>query len=378
MGFPSSAPARRREMSGSDDEALKLLVDSLKIYSPTKEEGELAAFLADGMRRLGYSRVRTDGAGNVTGEVGKGKPRLLLCGHMDTVPGKLRVRRTRDAVYGRGAADAKSPLCALLLAGVRAADSGVRITFAGATEEEGDGAGVEALAKRGSTYDYAVFGEPSGAERITIGYRGRMGLRVVVRTPGGHAGSPWAHRSAFDEFASVLGRLREYEAAHQVQGDHFRSVSVSPTLVSAGSYQNVVPGLCDATFDVRLPPGLLSAKVLGDIRSMVEGSRDGVEVEVFPGPPTEAYEADPGSRLVRAFQRAILLRLGKRPSLVRKTGTGDMNTFARKKGAACVTYGPGPSGTSHTDGEVVLVRDYLDSIEVAGEAIGQLVSMSGG
>ncbi|MCL4355992.1 MAG: M20/M25/M40 family metallo-hydrolase [Nitrososphaerota archaeon] len=365
-------------MNRPDGEAVKLLVDSLRIYSPTKGEEELAGFLADSMKRLGYSRVRLDGAGNVVGEVGKGKPRLLLCGHMDTVPGKLPVRRTREAVYGRGAADAKSPLCALLLAGARAADAGVRITFAGATEEEGDGAGVEQLANEAAPYDYAVFGEPSGADRITIGYRGRMSLRVVVRTPGGHAGSPWAHRSAFDEFTSILSRLREYEAGHLVQDDHFRSVSISPTLVRAGSYQNVVPGLCEATFDVRLPPGLSSAQVLGEIRPMVEARWGEVRAELNPGPPTEAYEADVGSRLVRAFQRAILLRLGKKPSLVRKTGTGDMNTFASRKGVSCLTYGPGLSGTSHTEEEAVRIRDYLDGIEVAREAIGQLVTMSVG
>ncbi|MDG7013815.1 MAG: M20/M25/M40 family metallo-hydrolase [Nitrososphaerota archaeon] len=364
-------------MNGPDGEAVKLLVDSLKIYSPTKEEGELAGFLADSMRRLGYSGVRIDRAGNVVGELGKGRARLLLCGHMDTVPGRLPVRKTRDTVYGRGAADAKSPLCALLLAGARAADSGVRVTFAGATEEEGDGAGVEQLAKEATRYDYAVFGEPSGADRITVGYRGRMSLRLVVRTPGGHAGSPWAHRSAFDEFASILSRLKEYEDGHQVQGDHFRSLSISPTLVSAGSYQNVVPSLCDATLDVRLPPGVSSAKVLGEIRPMVEPGSGVVRTELIPGPPTEAYEVDVGSRLVRAFQRAILLQLRKKPSLVRKTGTGDMNTFALRKGASCVTYGPGLSGTSHTEGEAVHIRDYLDGIEVAREAIGQLVTISG-
>ncbi|MDG6911119.1 MAG: M20/M25/M40 family metallo-hydrolase [Nitrososphaerota archaeon] len=364
-------------MNGPDGEAVKLLVDSLKIYSPTKEERELAGFLADNMRRLGYSRVRIDRAGNVVGEVGKGGPRLLLCGHMDTVPGRLPVRKTRETVYGRGAADAKSPLCALLLAGARAADSGVRVTFAGATEEEGDGAGVEQLAKEAAHYEYAVFGEPGGADRITIGYRGRMSLRLVVRTQGGHAGSPWAHRNAFDEFTSILSRLKEYEASQHVQGDHFRSLSISPTIVSAGSYQNVVPSVCDATLDVRLPPGVSSAKVLGEIRPMVEAGSEEVRTDLISGPPTEAYEADVGSRLVRAFQRAILLRLGKKPSLVRKTGTGDMNTFAPRKGASCVTYGPGLSGTSHTDGEAVHIRDYLASIEVAREAIGQLVTMSG-
>ena len=60
----------------------------------------------------------------------------------------------------------------------------------------------------------------------------------------------------------------------------------------------------------------------------------------------------------------------------RKTGTGDMNTFAHKKSAACVTYGPGLSRTSHTDGEMVHIRDYLGSIEVLKEAIHQLVALS--
>jgi acetylornithine deacetylase/succinyl-diaminopimelate desuccinylase-like protein len=58
--------------------------------------------------------------------------------------------------------------------------------------------------------------------------------------------------------------------------------------------------------------------------------------------------------------------------LVRKTGTGDMNTFAKRKHAECVTYGAGMSKTSHTDDEMVEVKDYLGSIDVLTEAIRQL------
>ncbi|HKT21793.1 MAG TPA: M20/M25/M40 family metallo-hydrolase [Nitrososphaerales archaeon] len=351
---------------------VRLLVESLRIYSPTRKEARLATFLADEMKRLGYSNVRLDRAGNVSGEVGRGRTRLLLCGHMDTVPGRLPVRKTKEAIYGRGAADAKSPLCALLIAGARAADSGVRVTFAGVTEEEGDGAGIEQLIKTGPKFDYAVFGEPSGADRLTIGYRGRVSLQVSVHTPGGHAGSPWAHRSAFDEFTSVMARLRQYERSKAVSGDYFRSLSITPTLVTAGSYQNVIPRLCEATLDLRLPPSISSAAATTEIRSIAEEPRDGVRVQLTAGPPTEAYEADIGSTLVRAFQRSIILSLKSKPRLVRKTGTGDMNTFAHQGGAECLTYGPGPSATSHTDGEMVDTRDYLNSIAVATEAIRQL------
>jgi [amino group carrier protein]-lysine/ornithine hydrolase len=362
-------------MTASGGDPVRLLVESLGIYSPTTEEAELASFLADEMKLLGYSRVRLDRAGNVLGEAGKGKARLLLCGHMDTIPGRLPVRKTKDTIYGRGAADAKSPLCALLVAGAQAADAGMRITFAGATEEEGDGAGIEQLIKSGTKFDYAVFGEPSGADRLTIGYRGRVSLHVSVSTTGGHAGSSWAHKSAFDEFAAMMNRLKQYESSKAVEGDHFRSLSVSPTMVKAGSYQNVIPGQCEATLDLRLPPSILSSVAIREIRSVAEDAADGVRIRVRAGIPTEAYEADTGSKLVRAFQRAIIMRMSAKPRLVRKTGTGDMNTFAHKEGAECLTYGPGLSATSHTDGEMVQIKDYLNSIEVVKTAVAQLATI---
>ncbi|MDG6900725.1 MAG: M20/M25/M40 family metallo-hydrolase [Nitrososphaerota archaeon] len=362
-------------MSGPSDSPVGVLLDALRIYSPTTQESGLAAFLAEKMETLGYSRVRVDKVGNALGEIGRGRTRLLMCGHMDTVPGKLPVTSKGGRVYGRGAADAKSPLCALLLAGAAMADSETRITFVGVTQEEGEGAGIEHLIRSGGDYDYAVFGEPSGAGRITVGYRGRVSLYVKVKTAGGHAGSPWAQRSAFDEFTALLSRLKAYEKSKEVAGDHFRSLSVSPTLVKAGVYHNVIPNLCEATLDLRLPPSMESSKAVREIRRVARQTDEGAQVEVEPGEPTEAYEADTGSRLVRSFQRAILLKLKTKPSLVRKTGTGDMNTFAHRKRTECVTYGPGLSRTSHTDGEMVEIKDYLDSIEVLKEAVGQLQAL---
>lgn len=356
-------------------EAVRVLLDALRIYSPTTQESELASFLTEEMGRLGYSRVRTDRAGNAIGEAGSGPRTLLLCGHMDTVPGELAVARRQGRVYGRGAADAKSPLCAMMLAGAAMADSGVRITFAGVTQEEGEGAGIEELIRGGTKYDYAVFGEPGGSDRITVGYRGRVSLHVKVKTAGGHAGSSWAQRSAFDEFNQLLSRLREYEKSKEVKGDHFRSLSISPTLVKAGTYHNVVPSLCEATLDLRIPPSITSATAISDIQYVAKQTDEGVRIDMIPGEPTEAYQVDTGSSLVRAFQRAILLGLKTRPKLVRKTGTGDMNTFAQKNHAECVTYGPGLSSTSHTDGEMVQVRDYLGSIEVLKGAIAQLEAL---
>ena len=356
-------------MSGTGTEPVGLLLKALRTYSPSTHEAKLAAFLKDEMKKLGYKRTRIDSAGNVFGEIGGGNVKPLLCGHMDTVPGMLPVSRTKGAIRGRGAADAKSPLCALLLAGAMSPDAGVSITFAGAADEEGDGVGINKIIQTGPNFDYAVFGEPSGASRITVGYRGRVSVHVKVETTGGHAGSSWAHRSAFDEFNSILSKLKAYEQSKTITDDHFNSLSISPTLVAAGTYHNVIPGTCGATLDVRIPPTMRSKRAIEDIRKIALGHSDDARIELSFDEPTEAYLADPASVLVRAFQRAILLQLKAKPSLVRKTGTGDMNTFAERKHAECVTYGPGMSKTSHTDVEMVEVKDYLGSIDVLKEAI---------
>lgn len=364
-------------MSGLVPDPVALLEGALRIYSPTGGEAALASYLSAKMKQLGYRRVRTDGAGNAVGEIGTGGPSVLLCGHMDTVPGRLPVARARNRLFGRGAADAKSALCALMVAGSRVPSARLKITFVGATAEEGEGEGIQAVIGKRKHYDFAVFGEPSGANRLTIGYRGRFGMRLTIETEGGHAASPWARVSALDEFNSVLGALRRFESGKSVPGDHFRSLSVSPTLVEAGTYHNVIPPVCRATLDVRTPPGQKAAGLQKELRRLVRGSRrEGTRVTVEFDEATEAYEADPNSTLVRSFQRAILLKLKEKPVFVRKTSSGDMNTFAGATGAECITYGPADSKLSHTDGEAVPIEDYLESIEVLSEALRQLEGLS--
>jgi [amino group carrier protein]-lysine/ornithine hydrolase len=325
------------------------------------------------MKDLGYRRVRRDGAGNAIGVIGGGGPGLLLCGHMDTVPGRLRVREEDGFLYGRGASDAKAALCAMVLAGARAASSGIKVTVAGATEEEGDGRGVRSLASADGRWRWAVFGEPAGAGRVTIGYRGRMGVTVTVRTEGGHAGSPWAWHSAFDEFSSFMRRVRAAERAGSVEGDRYRSLSITPTLIRAGSYPNVIPSRLTAALDVRVPLGTSCSDVSELLRqaSRAKGGKISLEFDEA----TEPYEAPPSSIVARAFQRGIISASHSKPVLVRKTGTGDMNTFAPTTGAECITYGPGDSRTSHSERERVGLSDYLASIDVIARAVGELEAL---
>src|SRR5271169_3296532 len=259
-------------MKSKNDPAVDLLLEALRTYSVSTKEERLSKLLRERMRQRGFKNVRTDKAGNAIGEVGKGHPHVLLCGHMDTVPGFLRVRVEGDRIYGRGAADAKAPMCAMISAASGGATSeGMKVTMACVTREEGDSLGVETLIDSGGDYDYAVFGEPAGAGRITVGYRGRFAARITVRTDGGHASSSWAHPSAVDESLGIMSLIKEFEKKNIVEGNHYRSLSASLTVIRGGSYSNVIPKKCQMTFDVRIPPGMKSEQVKKDITAVVDG-----------------------------------------------------------------------------------------------------------
>lgn len=366
-------------MAKTTDPSVRLLVEALGIYSVSTREERLSKLLRRRMQERGFKNVRTDKAGNAIGELGRGRPHVLLCGHMDTVPGFIKPRVEGDRVYGRGAADAKSPMCAMISSvsggGVPV---GMKVTVACVTREEGDSFGVEALIDSGGDYDYAVFGEPAGAARITVGYRGRTAARVTVRTHGGHASSSWAHPSAVDESLAILSLIKEYEAKNTVVGDHFRSLSASLTVIRGGGYSNVVPKKCDMTFDVRIPPGKTAPRVKEDLAAIVDGyalMKGGIDAAVEFEGSTEPYDAPLDSVVVRGFQRSILKSLNTRPVLTHKTGTGDMNTLAERMKIPCLTYGPADSNLGHTDMEFVSIPDYLASIRVISGALSEIKTL---
>jgi [amino group carrier protein]-lysine/ornithine hydrolase len=368
-------------MKSKNDPAVDLLLEALRTYSVSTKEAKLSKLLRERMRQRRFKEVRTDAAGNAIGEVGSGHPHVLLCGHMDTVPGFLKVKVEGERVYGRGAADAKSPMCAMISAA--SAPSGpeaMKVTMACVTREEGDSLGVETLIESGGDYDYAVFGEPAGAGRVTMGYRGRTAARITVGTNGGHASSSWAHPSAVDESLGIMTLIKDYERRNTIEGDHYRSLSASLTIIRGGSYSNVVPKRCDMTFDVRIPPGRKSSAVKEQLAALVEGyarTREGIDARVEFDRSTEPYDAPVDSVVARAFQRSILKTLGSRPVLTHKTGTGDMNTLAERMGIPCVTYGPADSNLGHTEMEFVDIPDYLASIKVLSGALQEIKALHG-
>ncbi|MEM3387523.1 MAG: M20/M25/M40 family metallo-hydrolase [Nitrososphaerales archaeon] len=358
------------------------LTEMLRIYSPSRMERELALFLKDSMsKELGFKNVFVDEVNNVVGEVGSGSPKLLLCGHMDTVPGYQPTRISKGFIYGRGACDAKSALASMILAASKVADKQDvgKIIVAAVSDEEGNSLGLKELLRRGIDADYAIFGEPSGLDNITVGYKGRLALKLICETPSVHASAPWMSENAVERLLEVWQAIKASFAEKGVDGDRYRSITSCLTKIRGGSSHNVMPGRCSITVDIRIPPNYTTTQILNNVKAIVgKFERDlsfpKFEMQILD--QTEPFEADRNSPILRALVRAILKIRGKRPLLINKTGTGDMNTLGTTLRIPVVTYGPGNPHLSHTRKEGIEIKEFLQSIEIFQAVILELANLT--
>ncbi len=356
-------------MNGFSDPrfAVKMLEKALRQYTPSLSEKPMAELLADKCDDMGFSNIKIDEVGNLIATKGSGMPRILLCGHMDTVPGKIRVRREGDMLYGRGASDAKAPLMAMLFAAASIPNDSGTVTFVGAVDEEGNATGIKNLVKSGLEIDYAVFGEPSGLDRVTIAYKGRLAINMRVDVgDSSHASAPWLSKNAIDEMSVFTSRLKEAVCEGQEGKKRGMMLTFALTQVSGGSSHNVTPKECEATIDIRIPVDMTCRMVEEKIAGVVRQASRERKVEAFYSiiDETEPFEAPLNSPLVRALSLAVRDVKDTHPMLIRKTGTGDMNVIGNQLGIPVVTYGPGDPHLAHTIDERVSVKEYLDGISV--------------
>ena len=347
--------------------AVKMLEKALRLYTPSLDERPMAEFLADKCDDLGFEDITIDDVGNLIAKKGSGSPKILLCGHMDVVPGKVRVRKEGDALYGRGASDAKAPLMAMLFAASSIQENDGTITFVGAVDEEGNATGIKNLVKKKMDIDYAVFGEPSGTGRVTIAYKGRLAISLRISVPdSAHASAPWLSKNAIEETMIFSRELREGLESGQEGRTKGMLLTATLTEIDGGTSHNVTPKECVSTFDIRIPVDMNCKGVEQRISTLVKGiaERRGVEAFYSILDETESFEAPHGSPIVKALTLGIMDVEHTRPTLIRKTGTGDMNILGNQWNIPVVTYGPGDPHEAHTIDEKVSIDEYLRGIEI--------------
>ena len=355
--------------------AVKTLEKALKLYTPSLREKSMADFLADKCDDLGFHGIHIDDVGNLIATKGSGSPKILLCGHMDTVPGRVRVRKEGDSLFGRGSSDAKGPLIAMLFAAASVKEEAGTVMFVGAVDEEGNATGIKNLVKNSPDVDYAIFGEPSGTKQITIAYKGRIAINLKINVQdSAHASAPWLAKNAIEETGIFVNEIKRILESGQEDKKKGMLLTATLTEIKGGASHNVTPKECDSTLDIRIPVDMNCNMVEEKISTAVNeiAGRQGVEAFYSIIDETEPFEAPHNSPLVRALTLGVIDIEKNRPMLIRKTGTGDMNVIGSQLKIPVVTFGPGDPHAAHTIDEKISIDEFLRGIEVLKRTIAHL------
>lgn len=351
---------------------IALLRSMIETPSLSTQEAAIAELLVREMRQRGLE-ASIDAAGNavgtLTGTTGSSaRPLVLLLGHMDTVSGEVPIRQDGDLLYGRGAVDAKGPLATFIAAATHLAEQGLvrgRLVVVGAVEEEAaTSKGARALINRYQP-DFVVIGEPSGWQKLTLGYKGRLLSRYTVHASTRHTAA--AGPSACEMVVSLWNDIVAWSTDLNQGKGAFDSLT--PSLRSFSSTSDGIADQADALIAFRLPVSAPPELVIERVQAMVAVRQAGQAkidhtLETWAAEP--AVRMDKQTPLVRAFLPAIR-GAGGTPVLTVKTGTSDMNVVSAHWSCPMLAYGPGDSSLDHTPHEHIDLQEY-------GRAIGILTS----
>jgi [amino group carrier protein]-lysine/ornithine hydrolase len=335
------------------EQADVLLRDMLSIYSPSGREGEIGSYLVEQMASRGF-RAHLDEVGNAIGELGGGRRSIVLLGHMDTVSGFIPVREVDGRLYGRGAVDAKGPLAAFIsAAALTGTPLDMRMVIIGAVEEEGDSAGARHIVDRYKP-DFALVGEPSGWQHVTLGYKGSLWLEYRLERARSHLAG--AGNTASEEAVSFWNRLCGWGEAFNA-GIQRNFEMLTPTLVAIRSSNDGFTEGVQMEINIRWPLGL-------DMPAFEEWLQQVAGAASITAASREVpYRADKRNPLVSAFLASIR-RAGGIPGFKLKTGTSDMNVVGPAWACPVVAYGPGDSNLDHTPDEHIDLAEYHQAIDV--------------
>ncbi|HYQ90999.1 MAG TPA: succinyl-diaminopimelate desuccinylase [Candidatus Competibacteraceae bacterium] len=381
-------------------DTLELAMELIGRPSVTPDDVGCQEIMIARLETLGFQiqRLRFGAVDNFWARYGDREPLLVFAGHTDIVPpGPLAQWHSdpftptlRDGyLYGRGAADMKGSLAAMITACERflaAPHPAGSIGFLITSDEEGEAIDgtvkvVEFLQARGERIDYCLIGEPSSHTRlgdeIKNGRRGSLNGRLTVRGIGGHVAYPHLVRNPIHACGPIITALA---AEVWDRGDTFfppTSLQISNIHAGAGTV-NVVPETVEMLFNLRFSPAVTAPGLQARIEQIIatavmnEEIRNGTVLQYdlewkLSGLP---FITPPGE-LLAAVTTAVRQKLGIEAQVSTGGGTSD-GRFIAPTGAQVVELGP-VNATIHKVNECVAVEDLDRLSRVYERVLSELV-----
>ncbi|MBD8477920.1 succinyl-diaminopimelate desuccinylase [Microbacterium sp. CFBP 8794] len=329
------------------------------IASESGDETTLADAIEAAVSAYGHLEIIRDGDTVVARtQLGRDR-RVVIAGHIDTVPINRnlpvedREINGEAFLWGRGTVDMKAGVAVQLKLAAELVAPPVDITWMWYDHEEVDSSlnGLGRLSRNRPDLfagDFAILGEPSNGE-VEGGCNGT--LRALIRTDGvrAHSARSWIGENAIHKAAPILARLAEYRAREiEVEGLVYRE-GLNAVRISGGVAGNVIPDACEVEVNYRFAP------------SRDAEAAERVVRDVFTGFDIEIVDVAEGARpgLDAALAQDFVTAVGATPKP--KYGWTDVARFSAL-GIPAVNYGPGDPHLAHHDEERVPLAQ-IDAVE---------------
>lgn len=327
-----------------------LLTSVTDIESVSGHEGALADAVEAALDAVPHLEVTRDGDAVVARTLLGRDARVVIAGHLDTVPvaGNLPSRREGDRIYGRGTADMKGGVTVALAvaAALTSPRHDVTWIFYDNEEVEASRNGLGRLARQHPELlagDFAVLMEPTGAV-IEGGCQGTLRFEIATRGLAAHSARSWLGHNAIHEAAPILDTLAAYSPRTvMVDGLEYRE-GLNAVRIEGGIAGNVIPDRCTVTVNFRFAPD----------RSVEDAQRH--VAEVFAGHDLVFTDVSAAARpgLDHPAAAAFVAAVGGEPRA--KYGWTDVARFSAL-GIPAVNFGPADPGKAHADDEFCPVAD---------------------
>ena len=371
---------------------LELTCDLITCKSVTPADAGCLSLIEARLVERGFAATRLPfgDVDNLWAIRGSGGPVFAFAGHTDVVPpGRLESWHTppfepvvkNGLLYGRGAADMKGSLAAMVIAAERYLDlhSNHRgsIAFLLTSDEEGPAVDgtikiVEYLKRNAIEIQWCVVGEPSSAERlgdtVRVGRRGSLNARLLVRGEQGHIAYP---QRASNPIHKSLGALIELKS-HVWDGgnEYYPPTSFQISNINAGTgVENIIPQDLEVLFNFRYSTENSAATLQQAVIEILD--RFGLDYELDWHLSGEPF-LTPGGELVDTASRVIQDLLGVTPELSTGGGTSD-GRFIVPMGVQLVEIGP-VNATIHKINECVAVDDLDRLTDVYGAILERMLA----
>ena len=355
--------AGKKNLNAVTEETTLLCQELVRRPSVTPDDQGCQALIATKLKAAGFEieNMKFGEVDNLWARRGKNKPLLVLAGHTDVVPtGDISLWShppfdaviRNDRLYGRGAADMKGGLAALLTAAMRFCgkhpDHQGSIAFLITSDEEGPAVNgtakvVETLKQRDERIDYCVLAEPSSTEQagdvIRNGRRGSMGATLTVKGVQGHVAYPHLADNPVHKGLNALSAL----ANHSWDGgnEFFPATTFQISNVTAGTgATNVVPATMEVKFNLRFSTELTPQDIRTRTSDLLkeQGLSEDSDYTIDWNQSGQPFVTEPGE-LTAASIAAIKEVCGIEPEMNTAGGTSD-GRFIAPFGAQLIELGP--------------------------------------